>query len=214
MLPVPGYRAFSDIVEEAAKSAHGDWWPSRIDDYLGRFVGDVWSGHFKDCLYYRELGERKPSPITRDVVLMMIPTAMTVADNDHPPYPPTPWPKLAEIPFKYYDSGERGSFAKLNLSATKAQEWIEAHSAPDPATNKYAPLASQAVTAGLRGKLRKWIEETAKEQEPHLFVKSDFKEKWFKDVGKDITENLFRMAWRDANIHPDYKKRGRRAGRI
>ncbi|MCZ6849495.1 MAG: hypothetical protein O7F75_11690, partial [Alphaproteobacteria bacterium] len=191
MLPVPGYRAFSDIVEEAAKSAHDDWWVSHSDDYWGYLVGDVWLGRFKDCLYYREVGERKPSPITRDVVLNVIPTAMTVADNDHPPYPPTPWPKLAEIPFKYYDSGERGSFAKLNLSATKAQEWIEAHSAPDPATDQYTPVLSHAGAATLRGSLRRWLEAAAQRPETVRFVKSDFLALARKETEEEITDNLW-----------------------
>lgn len=214
MLPVPGYRAFNEIVEEAAKSAHGDWWPSRIDDYLERFVGDVWSGHFKDCLYYLEVGERKPSPITRDVVLRLIPTAMDAARNNGWPSTPAPWPKLAEIPFKNYDSGERESFSKLHLSTAKSEEWIEAHSAPDPATDQYTPVLSHARAATLRKSLQRWLEAAAQSPKTVRFVKSDFLALMRKETEEEITDNLWSEVWESAQLPEHFTKPGRRPGRI
>ena len=78
-----------------------------------------------------------------------------------------------------------------------------------PASNAPHPR-SQSETAKLRKQLTKWIEEFAVTEEAKRLVKAEFLQRARGEFDTPITENVFREAWRFAEIPAVFRKAGTR----
>ena len=72
---------------------------------------------------------------------------------------------------------------------------------------------SHADAAYLRRRLKQWLEDTAKTEDPEKYTKDNFRADAREKLDKNISESMFREVWREAKVPKGFKQKGRRPGR-